>query len=318
MTLDGNLRGWLLDCFGQRVRFDEPMAGHTTLRVGGPADAFVMPGSPDELQSLLGRLREDQIPYWVVGDGTNLLVADDGLQGVVITLAPHFNAIAIERKNSEAVTVSAMAGSKLNAVCRFAIEKGLKGFNFALGIPGTVGGALAMNAGTRWGAMADILKHIKVMVASGRVETVERKDLEMTYRKTSLPRSMPEAETAVILEGCFRLVPDDAEMLRQDAHAILVQRKEGQPTSLPSAGCYFKNPSPEKPAGLLIDQAGLKGERVGNAMVSEKHANFIVNTGGATARDILELAARIQKRVMARFKVKLDPEVVILGVRTHG
>lgn len=315
MALDRDFRRWLSDLFSQRVLFDEPMAGHTALRVGGPAEAFVMLQSFTELMTLLGRLRKDRVPFWVVGDGTNLLVADEGLAGIVITLAPNFNAIAMEPDNGGGVTISAQAGSKLNSLCRFAIENGLAGLNFALGIPGSVGGALAMNAGTRLGAMADILQSIKVIRPTGRIQIVDRKDLEMSYRRTRLPW---DTAGTVILEGCFRLLLGNVEELREDADAILRLRKKGQPTSLPSAGCFFRNPSPQRPAGLLIDQAGLKGMRVGNAMVSETHANFIVNTGGATAREILALKEKIEERVMARFNVELDPEVVILGTPFHG
>ncbi len=311
-VLTPEIKKWLKAQFGERVKFNEPMSRHTSLRVGGTADAFLPLRGIRELNTLTAFCREKAIPFFVLGDGTNLLVTDAGVRGVVITLSDGFRKIKIVQDEGSAVTVRAMAGARTRMLCRFAVQKGLAGMNFAVGVPGTVGGAIMMNAGTPRGCMADVVEAVEGFCSDGRIRTFPRNALDFDYRGL---KWAPEADAppSILLSGLFRLLRTDPESLRVEASAILAMRKKGQPWKWPSAGCFFKNPSPEKSAGELIDQAGLKGRRVGGAMVSERHANFIVNTGNATASDILALVREIKETVWKRFNVPLEPEVKIIG-----
>jgi UDP-N-acetylmuramate dehydrogenase len=292
--------------FGASVRFDEPMSRHTSLKVGGAADVYAIPKSLDELEMLICYCREHGIEYIIVGGGTNLLVKDTGIRGMVIVLTHCLNKLVQDKSR-----IRAMAGVKTAALCRFAIKNSLKGMNFALGIPGTVGGALCMNAGTASGAMGDRLESLTVLLSSGERQVLSRHDLNLSYRKLSW-QNKHFGKDVLILEGSFILEPADAKMLEQEAREILSRRHQSQPTRFPSAGCFFKNP-PGASAGQLIDLAGFKGKCVGGAQVSEKHANFIINRGSGCASDILALAKMIQEKVYRMFDLMLEPEVKIVG-----
>ncbi len=296
----------LVKRFGATVRCDEPMFRHTSLKVGGTADIYAMPKRLDELETLIGYCREYGIEYMIVGGGTNLLVKDSGIRGMIIVLTHCLNKIVHDQS-----CIRAMAGVKTAALCRFAIKNSLKGMNFALGIPGMVGGALCMNAGTAAGAMGDRLESLTVLLSSGERQLLKRQDLDISYRKLSWQNKL-FGKDVLILEGSFMLEPADAKMLEQQAHEILNRRHQSQPTRFPSAGCFFKNPDGAS-AGQLIDLAGFKGKCLGGAQVSEKHANFIINRGSACADDILALAKMIQEKVHNTFDILLEPEVKIVG-----
>jgi len=316
MSLDADARKWLADVTFGRVRYDEPMSRHTSFRVGGPAAAFVEPETSDELSVLVVGLADRGIPYQVVGGGTNLIVTDIGISGVVICLKPCMSEILIENISDSQSRVTVMAGTSLRLFCSQLIRKGLKGMNFALGIPGTVGGAIRMNAGTALGWISDVLESVTVLYPSGLQESIDRNALSFSYRKLLLPRLTCEEalfHQTIIVSGRFSLCRASSTDLKQEAREILKNRKCRQPATLPSAGCIFKNPLVGKTAGELIDLCGLKGLKIGGAEISVKHANFIVNTGPAVAADILSLMECVRQTVFERFNVNLEPEVIVIG-----
>lgn len=314
MPLSTTEKNWLTERFGRHVRFDEPMTRHTYFRVGGPAEAFITPPDTAGLEQLMRWCRAGRQPWMVIGGGSNLLVKDGGIGGVVISLSRCLKDIQTSEGGRD-VRLTAQAGVKLPSLCRYCIEHGFAGLNFALGIPATVGGAIVMNAGTARGSMADVLESVGCLQADGRWVRFDRRDLDFSYRCLSWKGSGPtgDGEAPIIVDGSFSLKPGDAKMLAVEAEEILKLRTAQQPLDQPSAGCFFKNPAPDRPAGELIEKAGLKGRRIGGARVSTRHANFIVNGGGATARDILALVELVQKSVAETFEVELVPEVKIVG-----
>lgn len=315
MTLDGDARRWLFDLLGDGVVFDEPMARHTSFRVGGPTPALARPKDRAALEGLAAGLRDRSIPFRVVGDGTNLLARDGGLREVVIVLTNALNTIKHSHETADQPCIKAQAGVRLAALCRAALEEGVSGMEMALGIPGTVGGAVRMNAGTNLGAVGDAIQSATFLLPDGRVAEMDRSKLDFRYR------GLRGMEDAVVMEAVFQLKRNGAspDILKDRAKKILAARRKRQPDLGGgwSAGCFFKNPPNGPPAGALIDRAGLKGVRVGGAMVSPRHANFIVNTGNAAAADILTLKDRIQETVQKRFGVWLMPEVEIVGEERH-
>lgn len=280
-----------------RVVKDEPMRCHTTFRVGGSADICLFPASVDEVKRALD-LCPDAL---IVGNGSNLLVKDGGVRGLVIILGENFSDISVEGN-----VITAQAGALLSKIAGIAMENSLTGLEFASGIPGTVGGGTAMNAGAYGGQLSDVLQSAKVL-SGGEVREYSLADMEMGYRTTR-----PLREKSIILESTFVLqsgVKEDIAAAMRDLNA---RRREKQPLNLPSAGSTFKRPAGYF-AGALIEQAGLKGACVGGAAVSEKHAGFIVNKGGATARDILDLIDLVKKRVLENSGVELETEIRIVG-----
>lgn len=315
MALDPDTKEWLVKVFGSNVRFDESMSRHTSLGVGGPAEAFVVPENHDELVELINWSRQKALPYLVIGDGTNLLVKDSGLSGIVIVLTKCLKTITQLDKGDSSVTVTAMAGVRMQTLCRFAIEHGLEGMNFALGIPGTVGGGIMMNAGTDRGSIEDVLDSIKVLLPMGMIKTIGKDELNFGYRELSFSQGKTDVYQGqpIILDGSFRLHLKDSGELKKEAELILKNRRKSQPTGGLSAGCFFKNPESGKTAGELIELAGLKGKRKGGAQISPKHANFIINTGQASASDFLALMELVQETVITMFNIDLKPEVKIVG-----
>jgi UDP-N-acetylmuramate dehydrogenase len=313
--LDCNSKKWLVSRFGDRVNFNEPMNRHTYFKVGGPAEALVVPHNTEELRELILWCRYREISYLVVGGGSNLLVKDRGIPGVVIVLTSRLGQIICHHCSSHSAVVSAGAGARLQTLCAYAAKRGLGGMNFALGIPGTIGGAITMNAGTAAGSMESVLESATILFPSGEIRTIDKKKIQFSYRGLSWPADELDAKTeqAVVLEGFFRLFPSDPVEIKKESAAILRNRRRTQPTALPSAGCFFRNPGGGKTAGQLIDLAGLKGKKIGDAKVSPRHANFIVNTGKATASDILQLMDLIRKTVLKMFDIYLEPEVRIVG-----
>jgi len=316
MSIDKDSINWLNNLLGSGIKFGEPMARHTYFRVGGPADAFICPDNVEKLQELLCWAGDKRIPHIVIGDGSNLLVRDKGIPGIVIVLTECLNEISRSGGNGESVLIKAMAGVRTQTLCRYAIEEGLSGINFALGIPGTVGGAIMMNAGTSSASISDVLDSVNIMLSTGTTLRIKREELDFSYRKLSWDKNFTKShrEEPIIIDGCFRLLQSDPVELKKEAGAVLKKRKDNQPTGTASAGCFFKNPPSGKTAGQLIDMAGLKGTRIGGAEVSAKHANFIVNMGTASASDILGLMQLIQETVFKKFNINLEPEVKIVGI----
>ncbi|MEA3232945.1 MAG: UDP-N-acetylmuramate dehydrogenase, partial [Thermodesulfobacteriota bacterium] len=318
--LNAEEKDWLVSLLGPRVQFDVPMRRHTTLAVGGPADAVAMPADIKALTMLLSGARQRAITWLIIGGGSNLLVRDGGIRGIVIALTPYFKGITTIDHGPGNVRVRAKAGTRLQTLCRYAIEQGLAGMTFALGIPGSVGGAIAMNAGTADGCIGDVLETIMVLWATGRLQRLSRTDLNFGYRRLSLPT--PEITTGqrqgVIIDGTFMFPRTDFRQLRVSVQKIKEERKQRQPVGVSSAGCFFKNPPSGPSAGELIDKAGLKGKRLGGAEISSRHGNFIINRGNARAADILALAEIIETRVAAKFGVQLEPEVIITGESNHA
>ena len=313
MPIDTDSKKWLASRFKGSVKFDEPMSNHTHFKVGGPADAFIAPESRDDLIQLAVWSAKKGIPLFIIGAGTNLLVKDSGIRGIVVVLTKCSEKISKKVENTREVIITAPAGIKLQELCSFAIKSGLGGMNYAIGIPGTVGGAITMNAGTTYGATSDVLDNVLIMLPAGKTKRIIKSEMDFSYRNISFGKDIKTHQgRPVILEGSFHLYPFDAAILKKEAEEILRIRKRKQPVTLPSAGSFFKNPGQGKAAGRLIEKAGLKGKKIGGAQVSEKHANFIINTGGASASDILKLMVFIQETVFKTFNIELEPEVIIV------
>jgi UDP-N-acetylenolpyruvoylglucosamine reductase len=283
------------------VRPDEPLARHTTLRVGGPADIYVEPATEEDLAAVLAYCHERNRSFFVLGRGSNLLVKDGGFRGVVVCLV-HPNFSRIEAAGQR---LRCGAGAKLKAVAVEARRNGLAGLEFLEGIPGSVGGALRMNAGAMGGAMFDIVESVRLMSFEGKVHEQAARELTTAYR------SCPAFKTHIALAAVMCGQPGSREAIEQRMNDYSRKRWKSQPAA-PSAGCMFKNP-PSIPAGKLIDELGLKGMRAGGALVSAEHGNFIVTDGNATARDILELIEIIRQRVRAERGLELETEVEIVG-----
>ncbi len=284
------------------LKRDEPLASRTTLRVGGPADIYVEPSSENALTSVLELTRLRNVPVFLLGRGSNLLVRDGGIRGVVVRLSqPEFAKIEIEGDR-----VKAGAGAKLKDLANATRRAGLAGLEFLEGIPGSLGGALRMNAGAMGGWTFDRVERLRCMDRLGEVRDLPVAEVEFTYR------SCPLLTTQIALGATLRGSGESAETVKARMDGYSQKRWDSQPNQ-PSAGCTFKNPSPELPAGKLIDQLGLKGTRVGDAMVSDVHANFFVNLGKATARDVLDLIELVRVRAREARGVELETEVEIVG-----
>ncbi|MCF8110431.1 MAG: UDP-N-acetylmuramate dehydrogenase [Desulfobacteraceae bacterium] len=312
--LTSGFKKMLAELLGERVGFDVPMAAHTSFKVGGPADALAAPADSRQLIDLMVMLEDSGVDWFVLGGGTNLLVKDSGIRGVVISLKQGFSKIKAEKTGRDSVLVHAGAGARLSALCRYALENNLAGMNFALGIPGTVGGAVIMNAGTGLGTMESVLAGIDVLYVPDKPGTVHGSRVCFDYRGLVWDDSIitEGGRAPIILAGRFELEPAGDRDQSAEAESLQAWRRQSQPTGL-SAGCVFKNPSPQIPAGKLIDQAGLKGLQIGDAQVSEVHANFIVNLGRASASDILRLTDTVRQKVLKAHGVELEPEIKIIG-----
>jgi len=287
VALDSDSIKWLESRFKHNVKFGEPMSMHTSLRVGGPAEAFVTPENVEDLKTLVKWSWDRRLSYLIIGRGTNLLVKDNGIGGIVIALTKCLIKIEQTDTNTDGVIVTSMAGANLKTLCAYALKQGLEGMNFALGIPGTVGGGIIMNAGTSHGSMENVLESINVLLPTGHTRRIKKVELDFDYRKLSWRSELTDGhrDQTVILDGRFRLCPLDPEKLKKTAREIIRTRKQRQPIGWPSAGCFFKNPASGETAGQLIEMAGLKGKSVGGAEVSSKHANFFINRHNASAAD---------------------------------
>lgn len=284
------------------IMTDEPMKNHTTFRVGGPADYFVMPQEAGEIREVAALCRREEIPYYIVGNGSNLLVSDQGYRGVIVQICRSMSRIEVE-----GTIIRAQAGALLSAVAARALEHELTGFEFAAGIPGTIGGATVMNAGAYGGEMKDVLKKVTVLTPEGKILEIGREDLEMGYRTSVISR-----KGYVTLEAEIELKKGDRTQIRAVMDDLKNRRISKQPLEYPSAGSTFKRPEGYF-AGKLIQDSGLAGFCVGGAQVSEKHCGFVINKGQATAADISELMRQVSDKVEEKFGVKLEPEVKRLG-----
>ena len=283
------------------VRPNEPMRRHTTFRIGGPADIFLTCDTLADLSEAVRACDSEGVPWTVVGKGSNLLVSDDGYRGAILVLGREFKLHSVQED-----TIKAGAACILAYVVRDAFSKGLGGLEFAVGIPGTVGGALAMNAGSRETWMGSVVESVTLYVPGTGLKRLRGSDITWTYRDSGLARA------GVIVETVIRLEEADKAQIREDMERSLDARKKSQPLSVPSAGSVFRNPEGDS-AGRLIEAAGLKGTRLGNARVSDVHANFIVNDGGATAADVLGLMHKMRMTVRDTYGIELIPEIRLLG-----
>ena len=298
--LDEKIRDYLPDMTVER---DVPMSRHTSFRIGGPARRMAFPESREQLVILLGLAEECGIRPFLLGRGTNLLVSDRGLDTLVIKTAERMTSI----RRLDDVTLEADVGVLLSRLAVYAQQAGLAGLEFAHGIPGSMGGAVCMNAGAYGGEMKQVLRSATVLFPEEGVRTLSCEELKLSYRH-SLLTEHPEA---VVLYAEFELTPGDPEAIRAVMRELMAKRKASQPLEWPSAGSTFKRPEGHF-AGTLIDQCGLKGLTVGGAQVSEKHAGFLINRGGATFADMAELIRQVQQRVLEETGVTLEPEVKIV------
>ena len=303
---------WLKD-LKARVRFKEPLNIHTTLHIGGPADVWVEPGDFEELREVVCRCIKKQLPYLVIGRGSNILVSDDGFRGVVICLSsPAFSAMAVK-----GTRLICGAGLTLNKLIRQAQKRGLGGLEFLAGIPASVAGAVVMNAGNRNMAIGSLVESVTAMDSKGKLRLLKKNQLKFGYRRSNL-------NGYIVLKAELGLVKRSPKKINQNIAANLAQKRRTQDLTSKSAGCIFKDPShPRLPrdihggqglsAGEMIEACGLKRRRRGGAEISPKHANYIINRNGAKARDVLYLINLAQRQVKKKFGVQLEPEIRIIG-----
>lgn len=284
------------------VKFDEPMKLHTTFKIGGPADVFVEAQNTDEIIALIEYCKQNSIPYMIIGNGSNMLVGDKGIRGVVIQVGKAMNNITIDKE-----TVTAQAGVLMSTLANAILKAELSGFETLSGIPGTLGGGIYMNAGAYGGELKDVIDTVTYIDESGEIITKPNEELDLSYR-----HSMFETGEYVILSAVLKLKKGSYEEIKAAMQDYNKRRSDKQPISMPSAGSTFKRPEGYF-AGKLIQDSGLMGYSIGGAQVSEKHAGFVVNKGGATAADVLALIKHIQDTVEEKFGVCLEPEVRLIG-----
>ncbi|MBP5772838.1 MAG: UDP-N-acetylmuramate dehydrogenase [Eubacterium sp.] len=281
---------------------NENMANHTTFKCGGNASLYIAPNSTDELVKVLEVLRSENYPYMVIGNGSNLLVKDEGYDGAIVEVDKKISEIDVR---GEEIVVE--AGAKLSKVATIAMENDLAGFEFAHGIPGNMGGAVVMNAGAYGGEMKDVLKWVKVVDQNGEIKTLENEELELGYRTSRVMK-----EKMIVLEACIKLELGVMGEIAEVMALLMSKRKASQPLEYPSAGSTFKRPEGYY-AGKLVQDAGMKGYRVGDAMVSDKHSGFVINCGNATATEVIQVIKDVQAKVKEDFGVDLETEVRIIG-----
>lgn len=284
------------------VLTDEPMKQHTTFKIGGPADYFLVPETGEEVGEIIKICRKTDTPYFILGNGSNLLVGDGGYRGAVIQVYRNMSAVTVE-----GTTITAQAGALLSAVAAAAKNASLTGFEFAGGIPGTVGGAAVMNAGAYGGEMKDVLVEVTVMDAEGKIFTISAEKLELGYRTSVIKKA-----GYIVLEAKIRLKEGDQEAIRERMKELTIQRTTKQPLEYPSAGSTFKRPEGYF-AGKLVMDSGLRAYQVGGARISEKHCGFVINAGDATAKDVRTLMDNVRDIVYEKYGVTLEPEVKFLG-----
>ena len=293
--------------FPDAVYFAEAGAEHTSMGVGGRIDMLLYPKSVKDLTEMIRLLKRQGIAHAVVGNWTNLIITDKGYRGALICTR-RLNRIDIVQHSEASMRIRAEAGASLSEVVALAVQENLTGFEFCAGIPGSVGGGVRMNAGAYGHSLSEVLETVTLMDAQGTVQLLEKQELRFDYRNFYLP------ENTMIVEAVFRLQNDPEEHVDEKVKKIMEERRNKHPLQYKNAGSIFKNPK-EIPAGRLIEEAGLKGCAIGDAMISEKHGNFIINRGHATADDILALIHRVQERIQRDRGVVLELEVKLLGER---
>ena len=286
----------------ENICLREPMSRHTTFRIGGEADCLIDVEKTEQLEKIQGYLNRVEIPFFVIGNGSNLLVRDMGYRGVILRVGPKMGRIRVQGE-----ILTAQAGALLSQIARTAQEKGLTGFEFASGIPGTVGGGAVMNAGAYGGELSQVVRTVKVLDREGNLLELDNETMEFGYRTSAI-----KGHGFSVVEVTLELAPGDPGQIRERMEELTRLRREKQPLEYPSAGSTFKRPKGYY-AGELIMKAGMRGFRVGGAQVSEKHCGFVINAGGASSRDVEELMACVRERVKALFGVDLEPEVVVIG-----
>ncbi|MBQ9550697.1 MAG: UDP-N-acetylmuramate dehydrogenase [Lachnospiraceae bacterium] len=286
----------------ERIRKNEPMNVHTTFRTGGNADLFLMPENASQLSKLIKCFRDEKEDFFIIGNGSNLLVSDRGFRGVIIQITENFS--GTEVKDLE---IKAGAGALLSKIADTALKNSLTGFEFASGIPGTAGGAMVMNAGAYGGEMKDVVKEVEVLDREGSYLTLQNEDMDFSYRNSAV-----REKGYIVLNVTFSLEKGDSESISSKMKELAEKRREKQPLEYPSAGSTFKRPEGNF-AGKLIMEAGLRGFTIGGARVSEKHCGFVVNAGGATSDDIYNLIKEVQQKVRENSGIMLEPEVLMIG-----
>jgi UDP-N-acetylmuramate dehydrogenase len=302
MNLDHAYRA-LSEIFPQdQLLRKESMKRHTSFRIGGPVDLMILPAETEQIRKALTVLKENDVPVMVMGNGSNLLVRDKGIRGAVIKIADRFSHTEVKDES-----IRAQSGILLSTLSRIALKAGLTGLEFASGIPGTLGGAVTMNAGAYGGEMKDVIQRVSVMEEDGKIARLDEEQLSFGYRTSAIQDS-----NRIVLETFLALKNGDYEESKALILDLTRRRQEKQPLSYPSAGSTFRRPVGYY-AGKLIQDAGLRGLRVGDAQISELHSGFIINLGNATAYDVIELIEQVKERVRERSGVKLQPEVKIVG-----
>ena len=282
---------------------NEPLSKHTTFRIGGPARYFLTPDSEDALKEAILTCKEHNAHFYIIGNGSNLLVSDKGYDGIVIKIGENFREIRCESDR-----IYATAGATLAGIAQIALKNSLTGFEFAAGIPGTLGGALVMNAGAYGGEMKQVVESAKLLDSDGNLVVLSNEELELGYRTSVIPK-----KGYIVLSAVIKLdYTENSEAIRERMVELAAQRRDKQPLEYPSAGSTFKRPEGYF-AGKLIMDADLRGYTVGQAAVSEKHCGFVINKGGATADDVMRLIADVRATVLEKFGVELEPEVKLLG-----
>lgn len=286
----------------ENIFINEPMRNHTTFRIGGTADILVKPSDIDQIKEVCMACQANDVPYMIIGNGSNVLVSDDGIRGVVILLLDNYERIRVEGD-----IITAQAGARLSKIGTAALRCSLTGFEFACGIPGTLGGACIMNAGAYGGEMKDILLGVTAMDKDGNIREYEPHEMQLGYRTSRFAR-----EGLIVLEAKMQLQKGNQSEIEAYMKDLAARRREKQPLEYPSAGSTFKRPEGYF-AGKLIMDAGLRGYSVGDACVSEKHCGFVINKGAATAEDVCTLMKNVSAKVKDTFGVELEPEVRIIG-----
>lgn len=294
--------------FRDRVKFNEPVAPYVAYRVGGPADILVFPKVEADLEFVAKVANANSVPITIIGTGTNLLVKDKGIRGITVSLKEAFKEIAWSpNSNPDRLVVRAGGGVEKPLLLEWAIENSLTGLEFSSGVPGTIGGGIFMNAGTKYGCYGDILREIRLFDFVTGARQIKTSVTQFEYRKQHLVKD------TLVLWTDFELKRGDKSAIRMEVNRIIAERASKQPLDFPSCGSTFKNPPEGMSAGRLIEKSNLKGTRIGGAEISEKHANFILNKGGASASDILGLIDIVKQKVKEQFQVELECEVIILG-----
>lgn len=311
MMLTTTLKNELKEMFGEAVQFDTPLSPYTSIRVGGPADALVSPSGGEEIRKIILWAREKKIPYFILGKGSNTLVRDRGFRGIVIHLGKGHREFGLEKEKGRFVWVKAQGGVPTQQFVRWCAEQGFAGIERLAGVPGTIGGNIFMNAGTYLGEVGEIVEEVRVCDAKGKIQTWPKEKLKFEYRRSNIPPS------SIVMEAVLRLEKGEKEKIEGKVRNVFEKRGLSQPIEMPNLGSVFRNPEHgkqgKKKAWELVEEAGCKGVRVGKARVSEKHANFIVNEGGAKAKDVLILIGLIKDKVKESSGILLEAEIKVIG-----